>query len=121
MPSLRQLRGSAAEDRAQALIEAQGLRVETRNFRCRGGEIDIVARDGETLVFLEVRSRSHDRRGGAAASVTLRKQKRLIRAAEYYLLRHPDHRLRPCRFDVVALDADRDPTWIRDAFRVSSP
>lgn len=121
MPSPRQRRGSEAEDRAQALIEAQGLRVEARNFRCRSGEIDIVAQDGDTLVFVEVRSRSHDRQGGAAASVDLRKQRRLIRAAEYYLLRHPDQRHRPCRFDVIALDADRDANWIRNAFQVYSP
>lgn len=120
MPSPRQQRGSQAEDRAQALLEAQGLRVAARNFLCRSGEIDLIAEDGETLVFVEVRSRAHDRLGGAAASVNLRKQRRLIRAAEYYLLRHPEQRLRPCRFDVIALDADREADWIRDAFRVES-
>ena len=60
-------------------------------------------------------------KGGAAASITGRKQKRLIRAAEYFLLRNPQHGLRPCRFDVVALDGDAPADWIRDAFRVPSP
>ena len=64
---------------------------------------------------------AHGRQGGAAASVTGRKQRRLIRAAEYFLLRNPQHGLRPCRFDVIALDGDAPADWIRDAFRVPSP
>ncbi|MCL4526747.1 MAG: YraN family protein [Gammaproteobacteria bacterium] len=121
MPSPRQISGQQGEDRAIALLAGHGLHPLTRNYRCRMGEIDIITLDGDTLVFVEVRQRAHKRQGGAAASITGRKQKRLIRAAEYFLLRNPQHGLRPCRFDVVALDGAAPADWIRDAFRVPSP
>ena len=121
MPSPRQNLGQQGEDSAVALLARHGLHPLARNYRCRMGEIDIITLDGDTLVFVEVRQRAHDRQGGAAASVTGRKQRRLIRAAEYFLLRNPQHGLRPCRFDVIALDGDAPADWIRDAFRVPSP
>lgn len=121
MPSPRQQVGQQGEDSAVALLAVHGLPTLARNYRCRMGEIDIILLDGETLVFVEVRQRTHDRQGGAAASVTVRKQRRLIRAAEYFLLRNPQHGLRPCRFDVIALDGHTSADWIRDAFRVPSP
>jgi putative endonuclease len=98
--------GRRAEARAVAYLEASGLRLLERNFRCRGGEIDLVMLDGETLVLVEVRSRASTAFGGAAASVDGRKQRRLILAARRLLLVRPAYRALRARFDVVAFDAD---------------
>ena len=112
----RQRAGARAEDLAAAFLEARGLAVIERNFRRRRGEVDIVARDGATLVFVEVRLRRRDDYGGAGASITAAKRARLIAAAQLYLARGGNDR--PCRFDAIlmdALDASRI-EWIRDAF-----
>ncbi len=111
--------GAAAEACARRYLERQGLVWVEGNYHCRGGEIDLVMRDGETLVFVEVRQRRDDRFGGAAASVDARKQARLILAARHYLHRH---RLdTPVRFDVLALSGDPAHgyrvEWIRDAIQ----
>jgi len=95
----------------------QGLKLQLRNYRCRSGEIDLIMRDGETLVFVEVRYRSHDRFGGAAASVDATKQHKLIRAAQTFLV---EQRLNhaPCRFDVVTVtphDGVMRVDWIPNA------
>lgn len=118
-PVSKQL-GDAAEARALAHLQGQGLRLVERNYRvargprARGGEIDLILRDRDgTLVFVEVRSRSSDRQGGAAASVSAAKQARLRLAAQHYLLRLQV--LPPCRFDVVAIDKDCI-EWIQGAF-----
>jgi putative endonuclease len=109
-------RGKAAEDRAAAFLQAKGLRLVERNWRCRGGEIDLVMRDGATLVFVEVRARGNARFGGAAASITGAKQARIIHAARSYLsgMGSPP----PCRFDAVLFEGDQL-GWIRDAFQAS--
>jgi putative endonuclease len=107
--------GQAAEDLAARYLMDQGLRLVTRNYRCRFGEIDLILQDGETTVFAEVRMRASQRYGGAAASVTARKQRRLVAAARHYLA---GRRTPSCRFDVVALDS-LEPSrieWIKDAF-----
>ncbi|RLJ62158.1 YraN family protein [Sulfurisoma sediminicola] len=109
----RQAKGAAAEDAAARLLEARGLRVVGRNFRVRGGEIDLVCRDGATTVFVEVRLRSRSDFGGAAASITAAKQARVILAARHWLVRHGET---PCRFDAVLSDGQTF-EWIRDAFR----
>lgn len=112
----RQREGFDAEARAARLLEAQGVRVVDRNVRFRGGEIDLVARDGDTWVFVEVRARAGSGWGGAAASVGPHKQRRVVMAAQLYLLRRFGERgWPPCRFDVVAFEAG-DPHWIRGAF-----
>ena len=111
----RQLAGTAAEDLAAAFLRRQGLAIVDRNFRCKGGEIDLVARDGAALVFVEVRLRRSSTHGGAVASVDAAKQRRMLRAARTYLAGRGDVQ---CRCDVVALDA-LDPAridWIRNAF-----
>ena len=108
-------RGVAAELLAERYLTARGLIVEARNYRVRGGEIDLVCRDGESLVFVEVRLRSHADYGGAAASITPTKQRRIVLAARHYLMAR---REMPCRFDCVVMDTlqeDRN-EWIRDAF-----
>ena len=113
----KQRDGAAAENLAAAFLAARGLAVVERNFRCKGGEIDLVARDGDALVFVEVRYRRSGTFGGAAASVDALKQRRVLRAAQFYLAGRGDVR---CRCDVVLLDA-LDPArieWIRDAFGV---
>lgn len=108
--------GDAGEEAAAQHLAASDLSVLARNFRVKGGEIDIVCRDGATTVFVEVRRRSINPRadfGGAGASITATKQKRLILAARHWLARHGDA---PCRFDCVLIDGDHL-EWIRDAFR----
>ncbi len=111
---LKSLLGPSAEARAEAFLQARGLKLVARNWRCRFGEIDLVMQDGATLVFIEVRLRSRTDFGGAAASVTPAKQKKLLAAARQYLTTLKT--LPPCRFDVVALSGDGAPEWIRNAF-----
>lgn len=106
--------GRDAESRAQTALTRHGLRPVARNYRCRGGEIDLIMRDGEIVVFVEVRYRSRDDFGGAIASVDQRKQQRLILAARHYLA--TSGWTGPCRFDVVGLDGRHEAMWIRDAF-----
>ncbi|MCE5361030.1 YraN family protein [Candidatus Igneacidithiobacillus taiwanensis] len=118
MPSPTQQKGKIHEARAQALLQARGMQAVEQNFRCRSGEIDLIAQDRDSLVFVEVRSRAHDRQGNAAASIGPRKQQRIIRAAQVYLLRHPQYQSWPCRFDVVSFDGNEEGEWIRDAFQV---
>jgi len=107
-----QARGSAAEDRAARFLEQKRLQIVDRNYRIRGGEIDLICRDGTTVVFVEVRLRSRADYGGAAASITPAKQARLILAARHWLARHGEV---PCRFDCVLIDGD-NLQWLQDAF-----
>jgi putative endonuclease len=104
--------GDAGEERAVHHLVAHGLAVLARNFRIKGGEIDIVCRDGVTTVFVEVRKRASTRFGGAVYSITPTKQKRLILAARHWLARHGDA---ACRFDCVLIDGETL-EWIRNAF-----
>lgn len=108
----RQMRGQRAEDDALAYLERHGLTLVERNFRCKGGEIDLVMREGEALVFVEVRQRTDARHGGAAASVDAGKQRRLILAAQIYLQRFA---MPPaCRIDVIAIDGAAW-SWLKNA------
>lgn len=109
--------GDAGEDEALAYLQAQGLRLLQRNYRTPGrggGEIDLImqARDG-TVVFVEVRKRSRTDHGGAAASIGPVKQRRIIFAAQHYLLRW--RQLPPVRFDVVTIEA-QGLQWLQAAF-----
>ncbi len=117
-PTQRQ--GREAEARAARHLEARGVRILAANLRCRAGEIDLAAREGGLLLFIEVRERRNPAFGGAAASVNRPKQARLIRAARHFLPRlarlHFGGAAPACRFDVVAFDADRI-RWIRGAFQ----
>jgi putative endonuclease len=108
----RQLHGQAGEDRALEYLAGRGLSLVERNFRCKVGEIDLVMHDQGCLVFVEVRRRDSRDYGGAIASVTPAKQRRMVRAAQFYLLRY--RQLPPCRFDVVAIDGD-GLNWLRNA------
>lgn len=118
LPERRQ-RGDAAESAAAALLTAAGLQVLCRNFKCRGGELDLVCMDAATLVVVEVRSRSRRDYGGAAASVNWGKQRRIITATRMFLAQRPQHAQRPLRFDVIAFEAGARPQWIRAAFDAS--
>ncbi|HYD97491.1 MAG TPA: YraN family protein [Noviherbaspirillum sp.] len=113
----KQAAGDAAEDRALSWLQRQGLRAVERNFRCKGGEIDLVMQDGDTLVFVEVRQRADRNFGGAAASVTPRKQARLVLAAQTFLQRYRNPP--PCRFDVIAIDGSASDgsalEWLKNA------
>ncbi|HEY3432053.1 MAG TPA: YraN family protein [Rhodocyclaceae bacterium] len=107
--------GAAAEDLAAHWLTRQGLRVLERNYRIKGGEIDLICADGNTLVFVEVRLRSNANFGGAGASITPAKQKRLIQAAQHYLQNHGEQ---ACRFDCILLSdlSETSLEWLRDAF-----
>jgi putative endonuclease len=108
--------GAAAERDAAQLLVAAGYEIVERNFRCKAGELDIIARDAGVLVFVEVRSRSDDEHGHAAEMVRRRKQRRVIRVARYYVA-VAEPRFEHCRFDVVAITGD-EVVLLKDAFRV---
>jgi putative endonuclease len=107
-----QEQGRSWEEAARAYLERHGLVLVESNFRCKLGEIDLIMRDGATLVFVEVRQRATGSQVAAAASITPAKIRRLVRAAQVYLQRL--QRLPPCRFDVVAFDG-RSVEWLRNA------
>ena len=110
--------GDAGEEIAARHLVAQGLAVLARNFRVKGGELDIVCRDGATVVFVEVRRRTRTDYGGAAFSITPTKQQRLILAARHWQMRHGAS---ASRFDCVLLEGTGEGAsleWIRDAFRL---
>lgn len=116
----RRARGDAVETAALDFLEAHGLRLLARNANAGIGELDLVMREGETVVFVEVRYRAGKAFGGGAASVDAGKRRKIARAAQMFLLRNPRFAEAPCRFDVVA--ASGDPAapaldWLRDAFR----
>jgi putative endonuclease len=119
--SLTQEVGDWGEQTALDHLRSKGLRLLLRNYRCKGGELDLVMLDGKTLALIEVRVRRDDRFGGAAASVTRAKQRRLIVAAKHLLVTHAELARYRARFDVVALDRTLPGTeqleWIKDAFR----
>jgi putative endonuclease len=111
--------GARYEDIALAHLARAGLELIARNYRCRYGEIDLVMRERETLVFVEVRYRRSSLFGGGIDSVHAGKRAKLVRAAEVFLINHPRHAGAACRFDVVALtgdDAASAPDWRRNAF-----
>lgn len=104
--------GQGGEERALAYLQQQGLTLVERNFLCKVGELDLIMRDGPSLVFVEVRERNNPLYGGAAASITPAKKRRIVRAAQFYLLRCKP--LPPCRIDIVAIDGGRI-NWLRNA------
>jgi putative endonuclease len=112
--------GCAAEAVAARFLEAHGLQILMRNFRRRLGEIDLVARDGPVLVIVEVRTRSSERYGGAAASVDWSKRTRIVRAAHLLLNRQAEYAQMRVRFDVIvvfnAFAENPRVQWIKHAF-----
>jgi len=113
--------GMQAEEQACQYLEKQGYHLRIRNFQCKFGEIDLImdSPDNE-IVFVEVRYRQHSHFGGAIASITSAKQRKIIQTAEYYLQKYGLHH-KSCRFDVVTFDTIQQQTnlqWITNAFQV---
>ena len=116
----RAAHGRQAEAAARAHLLGAGLREVAANANYRGGELDLVMRDGDCLVFVEVRYRRSSAFGGGAASVDAAKRRKLVIAAQSFLAEHRQYLHSPCRFDVVEADGDPaapDIRWLKDAFR----
>jgi putative endonuclease len=116
-------RGTASEHLAADYLQARGLVVLARNVRCRAGELDLVCLDGGVLAIVEVRQRMRIDFGGALASVTWRKQRKIVRATQFFLQRKAEWRRHVMRFDVLAVQGVPDGAhrivWIKDAFRAT--
>ncbi|HMM68374.1 MAG TPA: YraN family protein [Dokdonella sp.] len=113
--------GTHFEDIALAHVQRDGLRLIARNFNCRYGELDLVMRDREVVVFVEVRYRRSQGYGGALDSVGASKRERLAKAASLFLQANPTLTRHPCRFDVVAISGGAENPaidWQRNAFDV---
>jgi putative endonuclease len=110
------MKGSDAEQIAISYLQREHLILVTQNYRCRFGEIDLIMRDEATLVFIEVRMRTHEKFGGAAASITSAKQSKLLRTARHYLAELNSEP--PCRFDALLLSGidGQEIVWIKNAF-----
>lgn len=107
--------GQAKEALASRFLQAQGLQLVKRNYRCRAGEVDLIMREGRLLVFVEVRFRRSATHGTPGETVTAIKQNRIVQAAAHYLQRCTV--IPPCRFDLIAIGAEDRIDWIPDAFR----
>jgi putative endonuclease len=107
-------RGRKAEDAAFDYLRKRGLTKIERNYRCRFGEIDLIMRDAQTVVFVEVRQRSSNDYGGALNSIDSRKKRKLLTTARHYIAAKGE--FPECRFDAVLLNGDNQVEWIRDAF-----
>lgn len=108
--------GNDKETLACEHLQAKGLRLLTRNYRLRSGEIDLIFQDNDMIVFVEVRYRKRRDYGGALQSINYKKQQRIIRTAQYYLMKHAPYA--PARFDVVAIEGGGTDCiqWIPNAF-----
>lgn len=107
--------GQVFEKKAEHFLQEQGLKLVQRNFLCKTGEIDLIMRDQQTLVFVEVRFRKSTDFGGSEASISKTKRRHLILAAKYYLKKYYGNSVPLCRFDVVAVSGD-NMNWIKNAF-----
>ncbi len=121
----KKLVGDNIEDKAVAYLSSIGLKIVAQNYLCKMGEIDIIAREKDTLVFIEVRYRKNNHFGGSAFSVNQSKQKRVVKAAAHYLQSHRLTNKISCRFDVMAIEgkimfeqalASSQFNWIKGAF-----
>jgi len=112
----KRIKGDDKERLAEKYLVSKGFSLIERNFFCKAGEIDIIMQDGEYLVFIEVRYRKNKDFGGALASITPSKQRKLRRAAELYLLKNFANTLPDCRFDVVGIEGNDEIEWIKNAF-----
>ncbi|MGI9206074.1 MAG: YraN family protein [Woeseiaceae bacterium] len=113
--------GARFERKAVRFLKSRSLELIECNFRCRHGEVDLIMRHNNCLVFIEVRYRKRNRFSTASGSIDSRKQHRIINTAAVYLARHPNYASNPVRFDVVAFDAAENGhgriQWLQDAFR----
>lgn len=113
------LNGEKAERQACEFLISQGLVLVERNFRCTYGEIDLIMKDGKTLVIVEVRYRKNAKFGSALESVTASKQIKLMATTEIYLSALENETLMPVRFDVVGILGDGDLQWVKNAFEAN--
>lgn len=119
--NFRQRLGQRAENHALNYLQNQGLQLLSQNFHCKLGEIDLIMQDKDQLVFVEVRYRRDEHFGSVAGSVNTRKQQKIIKTAQYYLMRNESCATMPCRFDVVAVRQAHPQNhieWIKHAFIV---
>ena len=110
--------GRGAEDQALLFLQGPGLKLITRNWRCKAGELDLVMRDADTVVIAEVRMRQRDDYGDPLETVDARKQAKVVRATRLFLARQPELAEEPLRFDIVTLDGDGSIEWLKEAFDV---
>jgi putative endonuclease len=116
--SVTQQIGALAEQCAETYLRHQGLKFISRNYRCKLGEIDLIMRDQNCVVFVEVRSRNNANYGTSAETINIFKQKKLIKAATFYLISHKLWEKTSSRFDVVSIDNKNEIDWIKNAFQV---
>ncbi len=110
--------GHQAEKSVAQWLTQQGIQVIAQNFHCKGGELDIVALDtAQTLLFIEVKHSQNLRHGNPIERITPQKQQRLIRCAQYFLLKHPDYHNHPMRFDAITQVGTETPQWLKNAFQ----
>lgn len=115
--------GKSAEDVACQHLQAAGCKLKQRNFRCKTGEIDLIINDGEDIAFVEVRYRGKENFGSGAETVSPAKQRKIIKAAKYYMRIGKIHYLTPCRFDVVSITLENNKPkidWIKNAFQAET-
>lgn len=111
--------GRAAEEKALAYLMEQGLKLISQNYTCRLGEVDLIMRDADYLVFIEVRARTSMRFGGGLASITYAKRQKILKTTDYYVMTHQEYAKLAIRFDVISIDgSSASITWIKDAFGV---
>jgi putative endonuclease len=121
---LRRTAGNSGEKLAARHLGRHGLKAVASNYQCRQGEIDLIAMDGETLVFIEVKLRQGDSHGSAIETVTKQKQQRIILCARHFLMQHSRFANYPCRFDIVGITASQGAQgygilWLKDAFQAA--
>ncbi|MDO5540020.1 MAG: YraN family protein [Eubacteriales bacterium] len=107
--------GSTNEQKAAEFLEKQGMQIIARNYRIRSGEIDLIAKDGAYLVFIEVKYRASERRGTPLEAVNVSKQKVIVRTARHFMMKYGYHTDTPCRFDVIGILGDQI-QYIKNAF-----
>lgn len=121
MNGVRMQRGAAAEELAAQYLQVRGLKILARNLRCKAGELDLVCLDDGVLAIVEVRQRGSAEFGGALGSVTWTKQRKIIRAAQFFMRREMQWKRLPMRFDVLGIEGLPDGAhridWVKDAFR----
>lgn len=120
----KQKKGDLAEAHAIEVLKQAGIKILTTNFLCKVGEIDIIALDKTTLVFIEVRYRKNNRFGDPLATITASKQRKVMQAAHYFLSINPKLQKHPCRFDVIGIMPDKnthklDAQWVTNAFMMA--
>jgi len=119
--TLQQETGLLGENEAQRYLEDHGLTLEKKNYNTKGGEIDLIMKDGEYLVFIEVRYRYNPDFGSSVETIGPSKQRRIIRTALHYLQKENLLDQIDCRFDVIGIGGEQRIVWIKDAFQVQYP